>query len=147
MSVYRVHYHNDWEESTSALYILTVVIVIVMIFVTGIFISNAFFFAEIRKSGCGANISTSEGDIMYWFNLILAIISGIIVLFAIFILVFWRSERPLYYRQRYNQYPRQYYPYQETIPGQLEQLRSYRVGESQLKAHIAAEQAAELSIA
>lgn len=116
-----------------------------MIFITGVFIANAFFFAEIRKSGCGTKISTSEGEILYWFNLILAIISGLVVLFAIFILVFWRSERSRYYEQRYLYDPRQYYTYQETIPGQLQQLRQYRIGESELKARIAAEQAVQLA--
>lgn len=145
MSTYRVYHHRDWEESTNALYILTIVIIIVMIFITGVFIANAFFFAEIRKSGCGTKISTSEGEILYWFNLILAIISGLVVLFAIFILVFWRSERSRYYEQRYLYDPRQYYTYQETIPGQLQQLRQYRIGESELKARIAAEQAVQLA--
>lgn len=148
MSAYRVYYHKDWEESSSALYILTIVIVIVMIFITGVFIANAFFFAEIRKSGCGTKISTSEGEMLYWFNLILAIISGLIVLFAIFILVFWRSERSRYYGQRYLYDPRQYYTYQqETIPEQLEQLRQYRIKESRLKSQIRATEAAQLAAA
>ena len=149
-------FQKELEASVNAVYVLIIVIVIVMFFVTAIFIANAFFFAEIRKSGCGSKISTTEGDIMFWFNLVLAIVSGLIVLFGIFILVFARSTPQFIERYvgtyrpgtvpAYTYRGAAYgYQYPESVAEQLEQVRAFEMMERELKGQIAAEQAAELA--
>jgi len=149
-------FQQELEASVNAMYILIIVIIIVMLFVTGVFIANAFFFSEIRKSGCGSKISTTEGDIMFWFNLILAIISGIIVIFGIFILVFSKS-RPEFIERYVGSYvpgtvpvytykgAKYGYQHPETVSEQIEQVRAFETIERELKAQIAAEQAAQLA--
>ncbi len=135
-------FSREIEGSVNAFYILVIVIVIVMLFITGVFIANTFFFAEIRKSGCGSKISTTEGDVMFWFNLILAFISGIIVLFAIFMLVFAKSKPEYLGHVQYvpgtvpgYTYRAAQYGYRH--PGDIETIRAFELINRELEAQVA----------
>ena len=139
------------RDTTSGFSIFLIVFVIVLGLGTGVFIANTFFFAEIRKSGCGTKISTSEAEVMFWLNLVLTILSALLVLIAIFILVFSRAE-PVWTRRYLGRFgyspgtsPGGIYTgavlgYQE--PEQIQQLAALRQVQEQLRGQVAAEEAA-----
>ena len=78
----------------SAFGIFTIVVIIVLIGITALFATNTYFFERIKSSGCNGKISASEANTLYWVNLVMAIISGILALVAIIMLVvYWRKPK------------------------------------------------------
>jgi len=75
----------------SAFGIFTIVVIIVLIAVTALFATNAYFYNRIRDGSC-SKISQSEAEALYWTNVVLAVIAGIMALAAIIMLfVYWKS--------------------------------------------------------
>jgi len=63
-----------------------------LIAVTALFATNAIFFDRIKGNGCSDKISSSEANFLYWTNVVLAVLSGILALVAIIMLfVYWKS--------------------------------------------------------
>jgi len=73
-------------------FLIFVVIVMVVFFV--VFSVNAFFYNEVRKKSCGSTISQGEGNVMFWINVILAIISGVGAILGILFVFYSHSETP-----------------------------------------------------
>jgi len=83
---------GEHGKVTSAFGIFTIVVIIVLIAVTALFATNAIFFDRIKGNGCSDKISSSEADFLYWTNVVLAVLSGILALVAIIMLfVYWKS--------------------------------------------------------
>ena len=84
---------NEHGKIMSTFGIFIIVLIIVMIGITALFATNAVFFNRIRDGSC-AKISKDEAEVMYWLNVVLAVISGIVVLVAIILLlVYWRKPK------------------------------------------------------
>ncbi len=82
----------------SAFGIFTIVVIIVLIGITALFATNAVFFDKIRDGSC-AKISKNEAEALYWTNVVLAVIAGLLALAAIIMLfVFWRKPD---YKKKY----------------------------------------------
>ena len=83
---------GEHGKVTSAFGIFTIVVIIVLIAVTALFATNAIFFDRIKGNGCSDKISPSEANFLYWTNVVLAVLSGILALVAIIMLfVYWKS--------------------------------------------------------
>lgn len=83
---------GEHGKVTSAFGIFTIVVIIVLIAVTALFATNAIFFDRIKGNGCNDKISSSEANFLYWTNVVLAVLSGILALVAIIMLfVYWKS--------------------------------------------------------
>ncbi len=80
------------DQISSSFTIFLVVVVIVLFFMTGVFISNTFFYGELRKRGCGNKITVSEANVMYWLNLAGTLVSGVLAIVAIFYIFIARSK-------------------------------------------------------
>ena len=59
----------------------------------GLAAANAFFFDRIRKNGCGTNISVRDADVLFWINVILAVIFVILAIWALARLFLSREYR------------------------------------------------------
>jgi len=85
---------REHGKVTSAFGIFTIVVIIVLIAVTALFATNAIFFDRIKGNGCSDKISSSEANFLYWTNVVLAVLSGILALVAIIMLfVYWKSPK------------------------------------------------------
>lgn len=81
------HGEAEHKKVSSSFAIFLIVVLIVMLFVTGVFIANAIYFDDIRnKGGCANSISKNEANIMFWLNVILAVVSGIMIIVCIALL-------------------------------------------------------------
>ncbi len=80
------------DQISSSFTIFLVVVVIVLFFMTGVFIANTFFYGELRKGGCGKKITASEANVMYWLNLAGTLVSGVLAIVAIFYIFIARSK-------------------------------------------------------
>ena len=92
--------HAEGVQSSlmSAFGIFTIVVIIVLIGITALFATNAVFFDRIRDGSC-AKISKNEAEALYWTNVVLAVIAGLLALAAIIMLfVFWRKPD---YKKKY----------------------------------------------
>jgi len=70
-----------------------------LIGITALFATNAVFFGRIRDGSCNAKISKSEADTLYWVNVVLAVIAGLLALIAIIMLfVYWKNPE---YKEKY----------------------------------------------
>ena len=59
----------------------------------GLAIANAVFFDKIRKNGCGTTIAAKDADVMFWVNVILAIIFVILFIWALARLILAKDYR------------------------------------------------------
>ena len=55
---------------------LILVILLIVLFVV-IFGVNAFLYVSVAKKSCGSTINQGQGNILFWLNIIFAVISGI----------------------------------------------------------------------
>jgi len=61
-------------------------------FFTGLFITNAIYFSRINSGACNA-ISKSEANGLMWFNIIWAIIAGVLFIWCFIRLFFHQTKR------------------------------------------------------
>lgn len=86
--------HEEAANKVSTSYtIFLIVMTIVFLAIAIVFGVNTYFYDKIRKNGCSSNISSSEAEALYWTNLILAVISGIMFIVCI-ILMFTTTKAP-----------------------------------------------------
>lgn len=98
------HAKDEHGKVSTSYTIFLIVVLIVMLFVTGVFIANAVYYDRIRKAGgCSTAISKNESDILFWVNVILAVISGIMVIVAI-VLLFFAYKKPEYTEKYIGRY-------------------------------------------
>lgn len=82
------------DKVSTSYTIFLIVMTIVFLAIAIVFGVNTYFYDKIRKNGCSSNISSSEAEALYWTNLILAVISGIMFIVCI-ILIFTTTKAPL----------------------------------------------------
>lgn len=80
---------------TTSYTIFLIVVAIVFLAIAVVFAINTYFYDKIRKNGCASSISKSEAEVLYWINLVLAIIAGIMFIVSI-ILIFTETKAPSY---------------------------------------------------
>jgi hypothetical protein len=87
------HVDKKVGEKSSSYLIFLVVVFIVLTFITGVLIANTIYFSELRNQSCG-KVPQSQLDIMYWLNLVLTIVAGILwlVILVLFFLGWWKPE-------------------------------------------------------
>jgi len=88
---------EEWYSKLASSYLIFLIVTaIVLAFVTAIFITNTVYYDKINKNkGCSGAVTESEANILFWLNLILAVISGIFFLAAV-VLAFIQFEEPKY---------------------------------------------------
>lgn len=86
---------EEWYAKLASSYLIFLIVTaIVLAFVTAIFITNTVYYDKINKNkGCSGAVTESEANILFWLNLILAVISGIFFLAAV-VLAFIQFEEP-----------------------------------------------------
>ena len=86
---------EQWYAKLASSYLIFLIVTaIVLAFVTAIFITNTVYYDKINKNkGCSGAVTESEANILFWLNLILAVISGIFFLAAV-VLAFIQYEKP-----------------------------------------------------
>jgi len=86
---------EEWYSKLASSYLIFLIVTaIVLAFVTAIFITNTVYYDKINKNkGCSGAVTESEANILFWLNLILAVISGIFFLAAV-VLAFIQFEEP-----------------------------------------------------
>jgi len=90
-----------YSETTESRW-FKIVVVIASGLATAFFITNAVFYDKIRQSSCTA-ISKDEADVMFYLNVIFAIITGIIFIWGIFRL-FTRKDYRVSLQERSTAY-------------------------------------------
>jgi ABC-type amino acid transport system permease subunit len=80
------------NQRTGSFQVFLIIFVIIMFFITVVLSFDAIFFARIRNGTCSAVISVSEAEILFWLNVVLAVLSGIGVLVGIFMIFFARAK-------------------------------------------------------
>lgn len=86
---------QEHGKVTSSYSIFLIVAAIVFLAIAVVFGVNTFFYDKIRKSGCSSSISSSEATALFWTNLVLAVIAGIMFIVSI-ILMFTETKAPTY---------------------------------------------------
>nr|QBK91951.1 MAG: hypothetical protein LCPAC304_02930 [Pithovirus LCPAC304] len=89
------HAKAEHGKVSTSYTIFLIVVLIVMAFVTAVFITNAVFYEAIRKQAgaCGTAVSKNEADVLFWLNVVLAVIAAILLLASI-VLLFFAYKKP-----------------------------------------------------
>lgn len=85
---------EEHAKVTSSYTIFLIVVSIVFLAIAIVFGVNTYFYDKIRKTGCGS-ITASDAEALYWTNLVLAVIAGIMFIVSI-ILIFTETKAPTY---------------------------------------------------
>lgn len=86
---------GEHAKVTTSYTIFLIVVAIVFLAIAVVFAINTYFYDKIRKNGCSSSISKSEAEALYWTNLVLAIVAGIMFIVSI-ILIFTETKAPSY---------------------------------------------------
>lgn len=91
------------NEKSGTFLIFLIIFVIIMFFITVVLAFDAVFFADITSGNCPA-ISIEESNVLFWINVVFAIISGIAVFVGIFMVFYVRSKPKWIVMQTIPQY-------------------------------------------
>ncbi len=99
------HAKAEHGKVSTSYTIFLIVVLIVMAFVTAVFITNAVFYEAIRKqaSACGGAVSKNEADVLFWLNVVLAVIAAILLLVSI-VLLFFAYKKPKFTEKYIGKY-------------------------------------------
>lgn len=87
------HVNEKNEKANRGYLIFLVVVFLVLTFIVGVLIANTVYFNDLRRQSCG-NVPQSQLEIMYWLNLVLAVLAGILwlVIIVLFFIGFWKPS-------------------------------------------------------
>jgi len=86
---------QEHGKVTSSYSIFLIVVAIVFLAIAVVFAINTYFYDRIRSTGCSTSISKNEAEALFWTNLVLAIVAGIMFIVSI-ILIFTETKAPTY---------------------------------------------------
>lgn len=86
---------QEHGKVTSSYSIFLIVVTIVFLAIAVVFAINTYFYDRIRSTGCSTSISKNEAEALFWTNLVLAIVAGIMFIVSI-ILIFTETKAPTY---------------------------------------------------
>jgi len=90
--------HIQKPHNSIGIFIIFVVFIALIALVA--FGINGFLFNKIRKKSCGSAVTQTEGTVLFWVNIALAVISGILT--AVGILFSFYSKTEVNWKRKYR---------------------------------------------
>lgn len=80
------------QRSHTSIGTFTIFVVFIAFVTFIVFGLNGILFNEIRKTSCGSTITQTEGNVMFWVNVALAVIAGILAVVGILFSFYSKTE-------------------------------------------------------